>query len=190
MKLVLASKSPRRKRVLSEMGYEFDVIPSNADESGVKVDGVRELVERLATLKAETVANSLKDAVVIGVDTVVYCDGVVLGKPKDLGDARRMLLSFSNKAQQIVHGYCVMNTSTGTRAAGTSVVNVEFNELTPAMVEEYIEYDSPLDKSGSYYMPDIYARGFIKRIDTAVDDACAFSRDDIESALRRVGYNK
>ena len=108
-KIVLASQSPRRKQLLSEAGYEFDIVVSDTDENISAPDGEM-LVKELALLKACDVAKSIDyDAYVIGADTVVCINGRVLGKPKNKRHASLMLKLLSGRAHQVYTGVCVFD---------------------------------------------------------------------------------
>ena len=96
-RLILASGSPRRKELLRELGYEFEVIPSNIDETIDHSKTIKEEIERLSYEKALSVFNNNKDAIVIGSDTIVVKDNIVLGKPKNKKDAKNCQKLISNK---------------------------------------------------------------------------------------------
>src|SRR5436190_2343132 len=108
-KLILASRSPRRRELLAEAGYEFDVVvPDESVECGVcSREGPAELVLRLAYEKAADVARRVGRGLIIGCDTVAECDGQVLGKPPDMATARRMLELLSGREHRVLSGLCV-----------------------------------------------------------------------------------
>ena len=103
-KLILASASPRRKELLDQVGIKYEVLPSNVEEHIEDMEGTpAEKAEKLAYIKARDVASKLKDCLVLGADTIVVVDNEVLGKPKDLDDAKSMLSRLSGKEHQQKH---------------------------------------------------------------------------------------
>lgn len=149
-KLILASASPRRRELLGEAGYEFEVMTSDVDEN-IDVSDAQLLVKELALMKACDVAKKCgKNALVIGADTVVSIDGEVLGKPRDEEDAERMLLMLSGRAHQVYTGVCVCDAKTGKAVCECVGTDVVFKELVPEQVREYIATGEPMDKAGAY----------------------------------------
>ena len=151
-KFILASASPRRREILNNIGMEFEVLVSMADES--KIDRNLEpemLVLELSMLKATDVAASLKgDYFVIGADTVVSLDGKILEKPIDEEDARRMLENLSGKTHSVYTGVCIYSTKTGKAVSKFQKTDVKFKKLSRRKIEAYIESKEPMDKAGSY----------------------------------------
>ena len=105
MKIILASKSPRRKEILQTLGFEFEVVTADTDESSTETDP-RALTRDLAERKGREVAKAItqKDVLVISCDTVVWCDGKILGKPKDEADATAMLKLLSGRKHTVTSG--------------------------------------------------------------------------------------
>lgn len=168
-RMVLASKSPRRRELLEMLGAQFEVITSDCDEN---ITGLtpRDLVRELALRKAEAVYERLNDpdAVVIGSDTIVTPDGVkALGKPRDRGDAVRTLTELSGKWHSVCTGIAVIGRAadnTSKKIAETVETKVKFLDLTKEECERYADTGEPLDKAGSY---GIQGRGgaLVEKID-------------------------
>ena len=150
MKIILASKSPRRKEILENLGLKFDIITADADESS-DITNPDKLVTTLAERKGRAVVEKLddkSDRLVIACDTLVYADGEFLGKPKDRSDAERMIKLLSGKKHSVVSGiYLYLNGKEVTAAAQTGVV---FDEMTDSEIAEYINSPEPYDKAGGY----------------------------------------
>ncbi len=153
MRVVLASKSPRRKEILQNLGVKFDVIVADADES-CDIADPHERVAALARVKGSAVLEYLcgrgegTDCLIIASDTLVYAEGEFLGKPRDGEDARRMIKMLSGKAHSVVSGlYIYLN---GKEFAGASETKVIFDEMTDCEIEDYISSDEPYDKAGGY----------------------------------------
>jgi septum formation protein len=145
--LVLASASPRRARILRELGVAFRVEVSHEDESlRPGEDGVA-AVERLARAKAFAVAKG-EPLPVLGADTGVLCDADILGKPADEAEARFMLRRLSGRAHEVVTGVCLVES--GGAHSGVERTRVTFAEMSEDEVSWYVETGEPLDKAGGY----------------------------------------
>ena len=146
MELILASQSPRRKELLTLLGYSFRVMVAPMDETMEDLP-VTEAVARLSCRKAAAVEAG-EEQIVIGADTVVVLDGQVLGKPRDAADAVRMLRSLSGRTHEVMTGVCLRKGDTVT--THTEVTEVTFRPLTEKEIEEYVATKEPMDKAGSY----------------------------------------
>lgn len=147
-KIILASASPRRRELLAQAGFEFEVITSDVDEV-VDPDLTPDmLVMSLAKQKAQAVAINREDFVVIGSDTVVVLDSKVLGKPKDEADAVRMLESLSGRTHEVYTGVCVAYGG-GTHSF-FECTRVKFCELEEEQISAYVATNEPMDKAGAY----------------------------------------
>lgn len=148
---VLASKSPRRKELLKNIGISAEIVPANIDESSVTYLSPTQLVTQLAFLKATDVARSFgKDTYVIGADTVVALDGRIFGKPRDIEDARRMLKALSGKTHSVYTGYCVVHPKSGAAVSKYEETLVTFREMSDSEIDAYIKTREPMDKAGAY----------------------------------------
>lgn len=162
MNLILASASPRRKEILSGLGYEFEVCPADADESVDEGTPVSVVAEILARKKALAVLDKNQDAVVIGSDTVVAVDDKILGKPKNEADAEEMLRMLSGKTHQVYTGLCVC--SKYKIRSLVSKTDVSFYTLSDETIKSYVKTKEPMDKAGAY---GIQGKGsvLVKKID-------------------------
>ncbi len=152
--IILASASPRRKELLSNMGLDFSVVVSDADESLVDSDVAPGIyVQQLALLKAAESAKRIiknKKAVVISADTIVVNDGVILGKPLDEADARLMLKKLSGQTHKVYTGFCVMRLEDAKTVCKSVETEVTFKVLSDEKIERYIKSGEPMDKAGAY----------------------------------------
>ncbi|MBQ7128644.1 MAG: septum formation inhibitor Maf [Clostridia bacterium] len=162
MKVILASKSPRREELLKTVFEEFEIIPSDCEEVVPKNISVKDVAEYLAILKAKDVAKKYRDSLVIGADTVVIVDGEILGKPKDKFEAKRMLKKLSGKTHTVVTGCCLC--LNGKMNSFSKSTKVEFYKLTSDEIAEYVKTGEPMDKAGAY---GIQGKGalLVKQID-------------------------
>ncbi len=160
MKLVLASRSPRREKLLLEAGYDVDVQPADVDECRLECESPRAYVLRLARAKAAAVEFPRK--VVIGADTVVLIDGLVLGKPTDRSDATRMLGLLAGRTHTVLSGVAVI--CDGDVLDGVEETRVTFAPLEMQEIVWYASTGEPDDKAGAYGIQGIGSR-FIERIE-------------------------
>lgn len=154
-RLILASASPRRRQLLAEAGYTFDVHPAGVDESNVPPNLLPgDLAEYLARVKAEAVAPQFRDAVVLAADTVVAYADTVLGKPRDAEDARRMLLLLGGTVHSVITGVAVVRIA-GSFSRHTRVLSsVHMRPLTEDEVARYVASREWEGKAGGYGIQD------------------------------------
>ena len=169
MKIILASGSPRRKELLEQAGYEFEIEVSDADEN-ISVDEPGELVEQLSFRKAHAVVvNHLKeedDCTVIGADTVVVLDGKVLGKPDGESGAVKMLKDLSGRTHQVYTGVSLFLIEKGKMVNHQSFhvcTDVTMRQLSDQEIAGYVATGEPMDKAGGYGIQG-KAAVFISRI--------------------------
>lgn len=147
MNVILASQSPRRKELLGILDIPFTVRVADIDETMDSAKPPYEEVARVSRLKAKAI-NAEKDDIVIAADTIVVCDGAVLGKPADKDDAYRMLRMLSGRAHQVMTGITVLQGEK--EISHTEVTEVFFRPLTDEEIWNYIATNEPMDKAGSY----------------------------------------
>ncbi|WP_297518055.1 Maf-like protein [uncultured Clostridium sp.] len=166
MSIILASKSPRRKELLSKIVKDFEVIASEFDESLIKFTGdVESYVKELAICKAKEVAQNIKkQAIVISADTIVVLENKILGKPKNRKEAECMLSSLSGNNHRVCTGLCVLDTTTNKIIQKAVFTKVKFSKLTNKEIQEYIDTGSPMDKAGAYGIQD-FAAVFVEEIE-------------------------
>lgn len=147
MNLILASQSPRRRELLGLLRLPFTVCVPAVDETMDPTAPVQDEVARVSRQKALATPRTQTDTVVAA-DTIVVCDGQVLGKPANVDDARRMLRLLSGRTHQVMTGVTVLR---GTSCLScTEVTDVHFRDLTDEEIDEYIRTKEPMDKAGAY----------------------------------------
>lgn len=146
-KIILASKSPRRKEILENAGYDIVIRTQNADETLPLGISPEKAVQMLAEIKASTVERHSGETV-IGADTVVSVDGEILGKPLDENDAFLMLKKLSNREHEVFTGVCIITDKSKTVFSERSAVR--FNKLSDEKILSYIKSGEPMDKAGAY----------------------------------------
>ena len=152
MKVILASKSPRRVEILEKIVKEFEVVQSNFDENTIDFKGdIEKYVKDLSRNKAIEVSKRLNEpSIVIAADTVVFQGGKVLEKPKNEEDAFSMLSSLSGNTHKVYSGICLINTYDDTVVTDCDCTEVRFSELNPRQIRNYINSGEPMDKAGAY----------------------------------------
>ena len=148
--LILASTSPRRKALLAEWGFDFEVEAADVDESALPDERPEAHAIRLALEKARTVAARRDVGLVIGADTIVVDDGDELGKPADADEARSMLRRLRGGRHLVITAVAVVDASSGASAAAAETTGVWMRDFTDAELEAYVDSGDPLDKAGAY----------------------------------------
>jgi septum formation protein len=164
-RLILASASPARRRVLVDGGFDPEVIVSGVDEGDV-TGPTAKVALVLAERKAAAVAERLtgEPAIVLGCDSVLDVDGETRGKPSSIDQARSWWASVAGRSATLHSGLCVIDTATGRRASGVSDTTVHYHRPTLAEMDAYLATHEPLAVAGAFTI-DGYAAPFIERID-------------------------
>jgi septum formation protein len=147
---ILASASPRRQDLLRSVGLKFKIIPAHVNEEYLAGESPREHVKRLSLSKAMAIAQKYPDAWVLGADTIVVIDGLILGKPKNKKKAREMLEALSDREHKVFTGFTLAHVAT--KVYKTKVISsaVQFKRISSEEMEWYVSCDEPYDKAGGY----------------------------------------
>jgi septum formation protein len=165
IRLILASNSPRRRELLQNAGFQFDVRPSGIEETWLPGESPEEFARRLARDKALDVASqSEPGCLVLGADTVVAINGEILEKPVDAADAISMLRTLSGRTHRVITGVCFVRTPESVLAWTHETTSVTFRNLTDDEIASYVESGEPFDKAGGYAIQGLASR-FIPRIE-------------------------
>jgi len=148
MKILLASQSPRRKELLTSLGFDFEVVKIDCEEILPKNIKIENAAAYLSELKANAFRKLERDEVLLTADTVVAIDNQILGKPKDEADAKNMLQKLSGKTHQVYTGITIKTLNK--TITETDVADVELEEISEEEIDFYIKNYSPFDKAGSY----------------------------------------
>ncbi len=161
--LVLASKSPRRKELLQDLGLDFMVHPSDFEEKDTHLTP-EELVTHNALGKAQDVARHYRNALVIGVDTVGVFQDHIINKPKDREDAKRILRLLSNTTHKVISGICVMDSDKKRAITAVETTLITMDRLEESEIEAYLDSGEGEDKAAGYAIQGLGSL-FVKRIE-------------------------
>ncbi len=168
LKIVLASQSPRRKKLLSQLGLNFEINPSTCDER-ITSNNPIDVVSDLSLQKANEVASSSPESLVIGADTIVVLQGKILGKPENAHDAIYMLEQLSANKHSVFTGVALLKTNPHAEVIKSHTfveeTIVTFSALSKQEIENYVAGGSPMDKAGSYGIQDDWGSVFVERIE-------------------------
>jgi nucleoside triphosphate pyrophosphatase len=187
-KIVLASGSPRRKKLLEQIGLDFTVEVSNYHEKTESRMKPAEFVELQSLEKAKLVAAKHKGAIIIGADTVVVLEDEIIGKPKTKKEAKEILKKLSGKTHDVFTGYTVMDTDKNLKRIGHVKTRVRFKKLSDEEISIYLKKEEVMDKAGAY---GIQEKGvvFIDRIEGDYSNVVGLPIIKISEILKDFGIN-
>lgn len=185
-RFVLASGSPRRRQLLEEAGYSFEIISPPDDEVSHDWLTIRELTTWNATRKAWRVSETFPDAVVLAADTLVTIDGRVLGKPFDLEDAVKTLQQLSGRAHEVWTAVCLRHATRGKAQNFHEISRVHFRKLSEPGIRKYLAKIDPLDKAGAYAAQG-HGTEIIERIEGSFSNVVGLPMEKTTDALRAFG---
>ena len=188
-RLILASGSPRRRELLRNAGFTFEVIPPEVAEDNPDNEAPAMLVERLALDKAEAVAGRFHrqdNVVVLGADTVVVVDSTLLGKPASPAEARQMLQRLSGRTHEVITGVALVEPETARRTVAHETTRVFFRPLEPQEMEDYVATGEPLDKAGAYAIQGGASR-FVTRVEGCYFNVMGLPVALVDRLLRECG---
>jgi septum formation protein len=185
--LILASKSIRRQKILSILGIDFECIEPEEVEL-YEISDPYEMVREYAKLKAFSIKDKVDDVVILSADTLVVCDPIKMGKPKDEEEAYWMLLNLSGKMHRVMTGVYVEDLAEGKSVSDVEVTNVYFRDISPQEIESYIEKENVFDKAGAYAIQGIGAI-FIKRIEGCYFNVVGLPIFKVAIILEKFGFS-
>ena len=188
VKLILASNSPRRKAIFTNMGLDFSIIPSEYDE---KLDSdifSYDKIEDIATQKCLDVVRRVdKDSLVFAADTVVVLHNKILGKPHTKENAFKMLKELSGATHMVVTAICAINTKTNRAVTISTTSYVRFTEWTDDMIHYYIDEFNPLDKAGSYGIQEL-PPNYLDKFEGSFENIVGLCPEATKTVLNQLGY--
>jgi len=184
---ILASASPRRKQLLAEAGYEFEVFVPEIDETVFSAEGVSpgEYAERLALAKAKNVAGKFPESVVIGADTVVDFGGEIIGKPSDAKEAEQITRKLFSKPHKVITAVAIVRESDGTELVESESTTVHPKKMSDKQVAKHIESKSWQDKAGAYAIQE-QGDEFVERIEGSLTNVMGLPMELLGRMLGRI----
>lgn len=186
--LILASSSPRRKKILEMLGLDFRVVHPNIDEDeiGSNIYDFSLLVTEVAKAKAKAVAEKInEEAIIIGADTIVVHDGKILTKPSTLEDAKAMLSNLSNHTHIVFTGIALVHTPSLLFKTCFRRTEVSFRHLCWEEIDAYVQSGSPMDKAGAYGIQDDFGAVFVRHINGCFYNVIGFPSECFYTTLSK-----
>lgn len=184
MKLILGSKSPRRKELLSSIGIQFEIRTKETDENYPETLPIEQVAEYIAQLKADDLIEDLKDdEILLCADTTVQIDNILLGKPKDATEASKMLSLLSGRTHIVTTG--VVIASNEMELSFSVKTEVTFKPLSMDEIEYYIETYQPFDKAGSYGIQEWIGYIGIQKINGSYNNVVGLPTQEVYQALQK-----
>ena len=188
IKLILASNSPRRKKILSDMGLEYEIIPSNYDEKLETDDFNYDKIEDLATQKCLDVVRRVgNDSLVLAADTVVVLHNKILGKPHTKENAIKILKELSGQTHMVVTAICAINTKTNRAATMSTTSYVRFTNWSDEMISYYVDTFTPLDKAGSYGIQELPPH-YLDKYEGSFENIVGLCPESVKTVLNKLEY--
>lgn len=184
--MILASKSPRRKEILQQMGFNLEIKVKEIEEISDK-ESLTDQIMDISRKKVQEVANENINSFVVGADTLVEVDGEVLGKPRDKDEADRMLKSLSGRSHRVITGFTLMNIEKNISVSDCVVSEVYFRELTQEEIDWYISTEEPMDKAGAYGIQGLGSM-FVEKIDGDFFSIMGFPINRFMNVLKNIGF--
>jgi septum formation protein len=185
-KIYLASKSPRRRKLLRQLGIKFKSFSVNSMEEFFDGEHPVECVKRIAIEKMEIANKKVNDGIIITADTIVVLNKKVIGKPLSEQDAIRILSMLSGKIHTVYTGFCVLNQKTNKQIVSYERTEVEFCQLKKDEIVDYVKGGSPMDKAGAYGIQDDFGAVFVKRINGCYYNVVGLPLTKVYNTLRKV----
>ena len=188
-KIILASSSPQRKKLLKHLGIKFSICPSRVKEIQKIQTTCADLVMKNAFLKARDVASRKKEGIVIGADSLVYLEGKkVIGKPRDLKEAKKNLKMLFHRPSWVYTGVALIDARTQKKMIAYEKTKIYMSPLTDGEIDRYHSHVSPLDKAGGF---DIEGKGsmFIRRIEGCYFNVIGLPLSKLCSMLKEFGVS-
>jgi len=182
----LASKSPRRKKMLEMMGIDFGILSIDMHEEIIETQSPESNVRRIASDKCNLALNQIENGIVITADTIVVVDNKIIGKPFDKIDAEKILRILSGRSHYVFTGFSIASKTNNKRITDCVKTKVTFKELSTKEINDYIDTGSPMDKAGAYGIQDDFGAVFVEKINGCYYNVIGLPVSKIYQALNKM----
>ncbi|MCI0530966.1 MAG: Maf family protein [candidate division Zixibacteria bacterium] len=182
--LILASSSPRRRQILTDLNLKFKVVIPPVEEY-INSASPHNHVKKWALLKAQSVNAQFKSSIVVGADTIVVLNDKILGKPKDRTEAAHMLKRLSGNTHTVLTGVAAINTDDSRQAVEFEATRVSFNHLSQSQIENYLDKNEYADKAGAYGIQGM-EKIFLKKLSGSLDNVIGLPVKTLTKVLREI----
>ena len=184
--IYLASNSPRRKKLLKQLGLDFKTFSVDCDEIIEKSETPIQAVKRLSLKKLSLARQIVKNGIIITADTIVVIDGKIIGKPVDKKEAERILKRLSDNTHIVYTGFSIFNSKINKAITDYEKTLVTFRKLEEQEIKKYIASGSPMDKAGAYGIQDDFGAVFVKKISGCYNNVVGLPLTKVYRALNRI----
>lgn len=189
-KIILASSSPRRQQLLTEIKIDYDIVETHIEEGSIIKNwhkGDKKLAKHLAYLKAIDVAQKNPNRIILGADTIVVCEKKIIGKPKDMDDAKEILKFLSDKKHKVITGVCLLYLKEMFvwKKSATTIVNLY--KLTDAEIDDYLSKEDVLNAAGAYMIQGMFSR-YVKNLDGSYHNVVGLPVNKVYQGLKKAGF--
>jgi septum formation protein len=185
-KIYLASSSPRRKKLLEQIGLKFEVVKVNTPERIKKNETPIKIVKRISLEKLDAAKKKINSGIIITADTIVVLNSKILGKPNNKKDAFRILNLLSGNTHFVYTGFSIFNSQNLRTISEYEKTSVKFRKLSKSEIQEYIESGSPMDKAGAYGIQDDFGAVFVQKINGCYYNVVGLPLSKFYNSLNRI----
>lgn len=185
-KIILASSSPRRKKLLKKLGLSFEIVDSNFKEFMDQSLDPHQLAKKLSLGKALAVAQKFKKAIIIAADTFIICQGKLMGKAHNQKEAREMLNRLSGKSHLVITGFTVLDSQTNKTVSYSEQSTVYFKKLSKKDIEDYLKSEEFLGKAGAYAIQGLGAK-LVEKYEGDYDNIVGLPIKSLSAVLKDFG---
>lgn len=188
MKVVLATTSKFKSEILNKVGIKHSMVESDFNEDLVKEDNVYQYVKKLSLGKAESIKGKVSNGLIIGLDTIVYVDGIILEKPKDLMDARKSINMCKNNTTEVITGICIINKDTNEIINDYVISKVTLRDIDDVDINYYFENEKDYMYASGFIIETIMSN-FIEKIEGSYYNILGIPVETIYKYINNMGYN-
>lgn len=187
MKIILGSASKNRRKIMAEMGYEFEVMTADINEKAIRKSDPKELTMALAKAKAAALIPRVKEpALLITADQIVMCNGEILEKPENPDQARRFLRGYAQYAAQPINAIVVTNTQTGIQLGENDENTVYFRKFPEEIIEQLIKEGNIFSQAGAFSLEDPLIAPHVERIEGSLESIEGLPKELVKKLMKEV----